>query len=1098
VKHDRFPGTEPLGSSPASGAATAPSTAAPAAAGASGAFSPIKAPAPALPKGGGAIRGLGETFRVNPATGTCSFEVPLGLTRGRQGVSPSLALSYDSGAGNGPFGVGWQLSVPAITRKTGKGVPEYGDIDETDIFLLSGFEELVPFLLPGGAPEVVQTPEYAITRYRPRVESAFARIERRWSKKTGEVHWRVTTRDNVTNVYGETSGARIVIPTVPKLVFSWMLERTEDDRGNVVLYEYKQEDLANVPPKVYEDSRRERRAPFTNLYLKRIRYGNTVPFDRSGQSCQLEVVLDYGEHDAEQPTPEPAPGRAWAARQDPFSWYRAGFEIRTYRLCRRVLMFHDFPELGPEPTLVRSIDLGYDENPSLTRLTSVIQKGYQRPAGSTGAYSVKALPSVELGYTTAKLHRDVEVLNRRDAEEFSGRTLGQHQWVDLDGDGLPGVLHEGGGALFYRRNEGQGRIAPPRRLPTQPTLAAGLTPQVVDLGGDGQMDLVRYARPAAGYHERTADDGWGPFVPFASQPVVDWNDPNLRFMDLNGDGLDDLVLLIGDNRYLWYPSLGKRGFGPPRTFPRGYDDKWGPNVVFAAYDHSVFLADMTGDGLKDIVRIMNGNISYWPNMGHGKLGPKITMSNAPRFDSPSLFDARRIRLADVDGSGTTDLIYIGGEGGVRVWFNQAGNAWSEEHKLHLYPDGMAQVEVLDVLGTGTACLLWSSPLRDGVQYVDLCGGKKPHLLERVTNNLGHETRIAYAPSTKFSLADRAAGRPWITRLPFPVHVVERVESYDHVSRVRRVSEYRYHHGHYDGDEREFRGFGMVEQVDTEAFSATKGKGLFPEVTPQNGELPQPPVLTKTWFHTGAWRAGEGISRQYQKEYYAGDAAVPFLPDTILEYGLTAEERRLACRALRGQMLRQEVYALDKSPREAHPYSVVENSFSVRREQRGRGKAPAVFFVSPREAISLYYERFLGENGQPDPRVTHAFTLEVDSYGTVRKAAMVAYPRRQALPDQDFAAQSKLTVTLTETDVANIAIWASGYRLGIPLETRTYEVHGLAAPDGVFSFKEIAALYPSSPLFQQAAPPPFPPASPISYEQWPPEPGEQLPPLPLSG
>ena len=35
-----------------------------------------------------------------------------------------------------------------------------------------------------------------------------------------------------------------------------------------------------------------------------------------------------------------------------------------------------------------------------------------------------------------------------------------------------------------------------------------------------------------------------------------------------------------------------------------------------------------------------------------------------------------------------------------------------------------------------------------------------------------------------------------------------------MSRVRFVSEYRYHHGYFDGAEREFRGFGMVEQTDS--------------------------------------------------------------------------------------------------------------------------------------------------------------------------------------------------------------------------------------------------------------------------------------------
>lgn len=89
--------------------------------------------------------------------------------------------------------------------------------------------------------------------------------------------------------------------------------------------------------------------------------------------------------------------------------------------------------------------------------------------------------------------------------------------------------------------------------------------------------------------------------------------------------------------------------------------------------------------------------------------------------------------------------------------------------------------------------------------------QKPHLLVSVKNNLGAETRIRYAPSTKFYLQDKYAGKPWVTRVPFPVHVVERVETYDHISRNRFVTRYAYHHGYFDGEECEFRGFGMVEQ-----------------------------------------------------------------------------------------------------------------------------------------------------------------------------------------------------------------------------------------------------------------------------------------------
>ena len=102
------------------------------------------APAITTPKGGGAIHGMGEKFSANPVAGTGSMTVPIATSPGRSGIGPTLSLTYDSGAGNGPFGLGWQLSVPAITRKTDKGLPRYLDTIESDVFLLSGAEDLVP------------------------------------------------------------------------------------------------------------------------------------------------------------------------------------------------------------------------------------------------------------------------------------------------------------------------------------------------------------------------------------------------------------------------------------------------------------------------------------------------------------------------------------------------------------------------------------------------------------------------------------------------------------------------------------------------------------------------------------------------------------------------------------------------------------------------------------------------------------------------------------------------------------------------------------------------------------------------------------------
>src|SRR5262245_23409694 len=103
-------------------------------------------PAITLPKGGGAIRGIGEKFTAVAASGTGNFTVPLGLTAGRDGFGPSLTLGYDSGRGNGSFGLGWSVGASAVTRKTDNALPRYADAIGSDVFVLADAEDLVPEL----------------------------------------------------------------------------------------------------------------------------------------------------------------------------------------------------------------------------------------------------------------------------------------------------------------------------------------------------------------------------------------------------------------------------------------------------------------------------------------------------------------------------------------------------------------------------------------------------------------------------------------------------------------------------------------------------------------------------------------------------------------------------------------------------------------------------------------------------------------------------------------------------------------------------------------------------------------------------------------
>jgi hypothetical protein len=331
----------------------------------------------------------------------------------------------------------------------------------------------------------------------------------------------------------------------------------------------------------------------------------------------------------------------------------------------------------------------------------------------------------------------------------------------------------------------------------------------------------------------------------------------------------------------------------------------------------------------------------------------------------------------------------------------------------------------------------------------------------------------------------------VTRLPFPVHVVERVETYDHVSRNRFVTRYAYHHGYFDGEEREFRGFAMVEQQDTEEFAAFTGDGTLPVATNVDLASHVAPVLTKTWFHTGVYLKGDHVADffaglldvndkgQYYREPNLSDAEARLLlvPDTVLPSGLTPEEEREAYRALKGSMLRQEIYALDGTLKQEHPYTVAEQNFSVRLEQPRGSNRNAVFFTHAREALKFNYER-----NPADPRLHHALTLEVDAYGNVLKEAEIGYERRatinvvdglglvQQIPNPglagliaaDQAKQTTALVTYKENRFTNAVEFAEAHRTPVHAEVVTFELTGYArnGPAGRFQAADLVESDPA--------------------------------------
>lgn len=1097
----------------------------------------IEIPQISLPKGGGAIKGIDEKFQVNAANGTSAFSIPVPLSPNRNGFNPALSISYNSGAGNGILGLGWNLDFPSIQRKTDKKLPRYRDFstqpEEEDVFMFSGVEDLTPKLKKDGQGwvpvETVQN-DYRVQEYRPRIEGGFSRIERILPPDRG-MYWRVTTRDNITTIFGRGKECRIADPEDDSRIFQWLPEMSFDDKGNLILFEYESENLDNVPDLIYEKNRHKGNARFSNRYLKRVKYGNKVPYYvEPGQSFDppfpvdpeyfFELVVDYGEHRrfealGDEETPNYEKQKTWPCRPDAFSTYRSGFEIRMYRRCYGALLFHHFKdeaEFG-EKYLVRSLDFEYQPSSidgsgqtEVSYLKAITQSGYIRKAD--GTYSKKSLPPLEFEYQRLQWNREVKNVDKESIVHAPVGLSNNYQWVDLYGEGISGILSEQAEGWFYKSNlsdvdmPGLVRFTHAKEVIPKPSfsgLATGVL-SLQDLEADGQKQVVVNGAGVQGYFELTDGAGWQPFQSFEEIANIDLRDPNTRLIDLDGDGQPELVV-TEENVFVWYAANGKKGHRPAETAGKTFDEERGPAIVFADQTQSIYLADMTGDGLTDIVRIRNGEICYWANRGYGRFSAKVNMSDAPLFDLPDQFNPQYLHLADVSGTGPTDMVYLG-KNKFNAWLNLGGNAWSDAHEIEpfLPIDNHTRLSVIDLLGTGTSCIVWSSDLPDyaeaPMRYIDLMNSRKPHVMVSYKNNFGKEITLEYKSSTYFYLKDKLEGRPWITKLPFPVQVVSKTIVEEKITDVRFTSEYRYHHGYYDHAEREFRGFGMVEQVDTEAFDVFEKTGAANAVQPEHH---QAPVLTKTWFHTGAFLDKTRILTQFKKEYwheqykekgFATTAVEYELPDAVLLSAdnlgdfnldqLSAEEWREALRACKGMTLRKEIFGLDAEKRiadekaakeyadndpvfgafqaraketEQVPYSVATHNCEIQLLQPRERNPHAVFIVKESEAIAYSYER-----NPEDPRIAHTLNIETDELGNVLESVSVVYPRlkEEELLQDDAGdtpaarkakeagrkAQKRQWITYTQNDFTQDLIAPDHYYLRKGWQTKTYELTGL--------------------------------------------------------
>ena len=1003
------------------------------------------------------IATIGKSWGSVGPTGAASFELPIPLSAGR-GWDPQLSLSYSSQAGNGPFGIGWSLGLSQISRRTNKGVPRYTDHDE---IIGADGEVWMPELAADGSLKSrlestydgVDIGPHHVVRYWPRIESGFA-LRERWQPANDQpAFWLIHGADGSLHVYGKTATARRADPDDTRRIGAWLLCESMNARGEHICYEYKADDQEPDPVHDYRAQRYLQRVCYGNFTASKDLYAWTVE-NPADLDWHFQVIFDYGERTTsltESPVYDGDTLRLWPIRPDRFSTYGLGFEVGTRRLCRQVLMFHHVPKQpADKPQLVRRLLLEYRNPQNVAQWAySQISAAHYQAFDASGM--VENTPPVEFDYSAFEINKTPARLF--DSDNQPGiEDGGVYQCVDLYGEGVPGFLSRYDQAWYYREplraKSGTDAIGygPWTVLTRVPVANRNRAVQqlLTDLTGDGRLDWITAQPGSSGFRTLNAQRDFADFMPFNGFPLEFFH-TLAQLGDLSGDGLSSIAL-IGPNSVRLYANRREEGFAPSEDVPHVPAGDRLP-LFSNSPTELVLLGNLLGSDMPELCRIRHDEVRCWPNLGHGTFGEGRKISDLPF--TYEQFDSSRVRLADLDGSGAPALIYLKSDV-FEIYLNRGGNGLEQIPVTVPWPEGvrydrLCQVSFADLQGLGCASLIltvtYMQPRHWRYDFVPA----KPYLLTCSNNNMGCSATVDYRSSAQEWLDEKQRAlklkRLPACYLPFPVAVVKKQRQLDEITGNCLTQTFTWREGVYDGKEREFRGFGQLQQTDSESANGDADIGF------------SQPVRVCTWFHTG-----QAMDRT-REDYFNQDAGAVALGKTLFSHYHVADEIDepveppdadsvyQISRALVGSVTRIETYAdaeMDK-PGIAVPYSVEEMRYLVR-EVRAKGVyAAAVLLPIALEKISYQYDRFID-----DPKCSHDVNLRSNAYGLPTHTLTVNYARRldekdtppfsdpdeqQWWRDAHDPAQQSFYVSENRARLIDLNEDPQHWRLGLPYQQR---------------------------------------------------------------
>lgn len=567
--------------------------------------------------------------------GASNINVPIFTPPGTNGMSPSISIVYNSQSGNGLLGYGWHLAGLSDISRTGKTM--FNDNEVTgvsfslsDRYIIDG-NRLVLDNGTYGADNSVYFPE----------THPFSKITAHGSTGIGPSYFTEETKNGITNEYGNSSDSKL-IPASLTSIYSWLINKTRDNNGNYIKYNYEKLDGEYLIRSIaYTGNSAQSLIPYDSLVFKYVKrtIDQSYYYVGGGYLPKLRLI-------------------------DEILIYCEGSQVKRYKFSYTNGLYSQLVEIAEfgidGSSIYNPLIFKWGDNGTCTEGYESMITRYDNDEGSlVGDYNGDGKDDIavwgndgedaSLAFYSMNQYGSFENIFTKtfSVDKFSAYLYQRYQYnevSDLNGDGIDDLILSSDDSIYVFMGNASTQDVFSQEISISRAGVMYVLPG--DFNGDGIGELLLIRLNDASLYSFSDDQEWN---------INLTGYYKYKLVDFNGDGKSDLLALAPTSYRLYTFSYNKT----TNQYSTNVAGDYNNSILNSTADTKVFEGDFNGDGKTDL--LIKGDNQWYIYHSDGTQFILNGDYNCPvnsAFDPFIPSNGKAIFVRDINSDGKSDIIEI--------------------------------------------------------------------------------------------------------------------------------------------------------------------------------------------------------------------------------------------------------------------------------------------------------------------------------------------------------------------------------------------------------------------------------------------------------